>query len=289
MASSNSTRSSSRASQPRLRLNDMDKDGADIHVVSVNTSPPFYAATARVAGKIARAANEGIAEWVARHPDRFVGLGMVPFQAPKAAIRELEYAVDGLGLRGVNILTNINGREVGDPRFAPFWARAEALGAVVFLHPRGFTQTERLQKYFLSNTVGQPLEEALAMLSLIHEGVMERHPRLKILMAHGGGYLPFYAGRSDSTFAHYPAMRGAAKRKPSDYVGKFYLDTCVFDRQMIEFLVAKYGAGRILLGTDYPFRQWDAVGMIRGSRALSRDAKDKILWQNAAKLLRIKV
>lgn len=278
-----------RASKPRLRLNDMDKDGADIHVVSINGSQPFYAADVKSAGKVARAGNEGVAEWVARHPDRFVGLGMVPFQAPKAAIRELEYAMGTLGLRGINILTNINGRELGDPRFEPFWTRAEALGATVLLHPLGFTQTQRLQKFFLSNTVGQPLEETLAMLSLIHEGVMERHPRLKVLVSHGGGYLPFYAGRSDSTFQLYPAMRGEAKRKPSDYIRKFYLDTCVFDRAMIEFLVGKYGANRIVLGTDYPYREWDALGMIRGSRALSGDAKEKILWKNAARLLNIKV
>jgi aminocarboxymuconate-semialdehyde decarboxylase len=163
------------------------------------------------------------------------------------------------------------------------------LGAAVLIHPLGFTHPQRMKKFFLANTVGQPLEETLAMLSLIHEGVMERLPRLKVVMAHGGGYLPFYSGRSDSTYRLHPAMRGRAKRPPSEYVRRFYLDCCVFDRGMIEYLVGRVGAGQVLLGSDYTYRDWDALGMIRGSRKISAEAKERILWRNAARLLGIRV
>ncbi len=278
-----------RSAKLKPRLNDMDKAGADIHVVSSNTQPSFYAAKAGIALKIARAANEGIAEYVGATPDRFVGLGMVPLQNPKSAVKELDYAITKLGLRGVNILSNIQGRDLGEEKFWPFWQRAEQLGAAVLIHPLGFTHPQRMKKFFLANTVGQPLEETLAMLSLIYEGVMERLPKLKVVMAHGGGYLPFYSGRSDSTYHLRPDMRGGAKRLPSDYIRRFHLDCCVFDRGMIEYLVSRVGAGQVLLGSDYPYRDWDALGMIRGSRKLSAAAKERILWRNAARLLNIRV
>ncbi|MDA0240906.1 MAG: amidohydrolase family protein [Proteobacteria bacterium] len=274
---------------PKRRLRHMDKTGVDMQVVSVNGSPPFYWADAALGAKISRAANEGVAGYVAAKPDRFVGLGMVPLQSPARAIKELEYAMGPLGLKGVIGLSNVRGADLGDPKFWPFWAKAEELGAAVLIHPLGFTHPDRMKKFRIYNTVGQPLEETLAMLSLIHEGVMDKFPKVKIVVGHGGGYLPYYAGRSDSTYHHHPGMRGEAKRPPSEYLKQFYFDSCVFDRSMTEFLVGKAGAGHVMLGTDYPFRIWDGIGTVRGSRVLSKESKDKILWKNAAQLMNIRV
>lgn len=271
------------------RLRAMDKARIDMHVVSVNGSSPFYWSDVATGGSIARAANEGAAEYVAANPDRFVGLGMVPLQSPARAVKELEYAMTTLGLKGVNALSNVRGQDIGEKKFWPFWKKAEELGAAILIHPIGFTHPQRMMKFRLYNTVGQPLEETLCMLSMIHEGVMEKFPKLKIVMAHGGGYLPYYAGRSDSTYALHPDMRGNAKKIPSEYIKKFYFDTCVFDRPMTEFLVNKVGANQVVLGTDYPFRRWDGVGLIKGSRQLSQAAKEKILWRNTARLLGLRI
>lgn len=273
------------AIEPATRLKQMDEAGIDMQLISVNTAPPFYALSPEDGRKIARYTNERAAEYVASHPDRFVGLGIVPLQSAEAAIAELEYAMGTLGLKGADVLTNIGGRDLGEEQFWPFWKRAEELGAVIFLHPLGFTHPDRLMKFRLANTVGQPLEEALAMLSLIHEGVMEMFPRLKIVMAHGGGYLPFYYGRSDSTFYRDPHLRGAITKPPSTYIKKFYCDTCVFDLPMIEFLTSTVGESHVVLGTDFPFRNWGAVDMVMKSRTLSKSDKERILGKNAASIL----
>ena len=234
--------------------------------------------------KVAKLANEGIRDYTRHAPDRFVGLGMAPMQSARHAVQALEHAMS-LGLKGINILTNIGGHDLGEEQFWPVWKRAEELGAAVLLHPLGFTNQDRFMKFRLANTVGQPLEETLAMLSLIHEGVMARHPKLKIMMSHGGGYLPFYYGRSDSTFFRDPHLRGAIDQKPSTYIRQFYLDTCVFDLHMIEYLAETYEMDHVILGTDFPYRDWGAVPLIKSSKKLGNAQKAAILGKNAAKVL----
>ena len=269
---------------PVLRLKRMDEAGIDIQLVSMNTNPPYYSLSGEDGLRVAKLANEGIRDYTRHAPDRFVGLGMAPMQSAPHAVAALEHAMS-LGLKGINILTNIAGHDLGEEQFWPVWQRAEELGAAVLLHPLGFTNQDRFMKFRLANTVGQPLEETLAMLSLIHEGVMARHPKLKILMSHGGGYLPFYYGRSDSTFYRDPHLRGAIDRKPSDYIRQFYLDTCVFDLHMIEFLADTYDMDHVVLGTDFPYRDWGAVKMIKSSKKLGTEEKSRILGRNAAKVL----
>ena len=269
---------------PKLRLGKMDDAGIDIQLVSMNTNPPYYSLSGEDGLKVAKLANQGIADYTRHAPDRFVGLGMAPLQSAPHAVQALEHAIS-LGLKGINVLTNIGGHDLGEEQFWPFWKRAEELGAAVLLHPLGFTNQDRFMKFRLANTVGQPLEETCAMLSLIHEGVMARHPKLKILMSHGGGYLPFYYGRSDSTFFRDPHLRGRIDKKPSTYIRQFYLDTCVFDLHMIEFLADTYPMDHVVLGTDFPYRDWGAVDMIKSSKKLDHDAKARILGRNAAKVL----
>ena len=269
---------------PILRVKRMDEAGIDIQLVSMNTNPPYYSLSGEDGLRVAKLANEGIRDYTRHAPDRFVGLGMAPMQSARHAVQALEHAMS-LGLKGINILTNIGGHDLGEEQFWPVWKRAEELGAAVLLHPLGFTNQDRFMKFRLANTVGQPLEETLAMLSLIHEGVMARHPKLKIMMSHGGGYLPFYYGRSDSTFFRDPHLRGAIDQKPSTYIRQFYLDTCVFDLHMIEYLADTYEMDHVILGTDFPYRDWGAVPLIKSSKKLGNAEKAAILGKNAAKVL----
>lgn len=280
-----------KATDPLVRLGDMDRMGVDIQVLSVNLSHYCYWAEPARGLEMARLCNDRIAEMVDSAPDRFVGIATVPLQDVGRAVRELKRAVTKLGLRGVVISSNAEGRELGEPVFRRFWTAAVELDVPVYIHPAGFTQPERLKKHFLWNSLAQPLEEALAMSSLIYEGVLDDFPKLKICIAHGGGYLPYYAGRADKAFEVRPESRLHIDRKPSAYMRRFYYDTVVFNRDMLEFLVAKVGANRIVMGTDYPvyMAEADPVGFVMRSRRLSRETKEKILWRNAARMLKLRL
>ncbi len=277
--------------RPKIRLKDMDAMGIDIQVISSNLPNSAYWADGATGQAVARACNEGIAEFAAARPDRFVGIGAVPLQDIRRSVRELDHAVNRLGLRGVIIPSNIRNRDLGEERFRPFWAKAEALGAVVYIHPRGFSHDARLKKFFLWNSVGQPLEEALAMASLIHEGVMDAFPGLRIVIGHGGGYLPYYSGRGDKSFESRPEPRANITRRPSEYLRRFHYDSIVFDRPMLATLVRKAGAGKIMMGTDYPRGEVeeDPVGFVTRTRGISRQAKDRIMSLNAMRLFKIAV
>lgn len=274
---------------PKARLRDMDRMGVDIQLLSMNLPTPAYWVDGPKGMEAARLCNDGIAEFVAHDPDRFVGIAAVPLQDAKLAIKELDRAVNMLGLKGAWIASNIRNHDVGEKQFRPFWKKAAEMGVPVFIHPRGFTQPERLENYFLWNSIGQPLEEALAMSSLIYEGIMEDFPALKVAMCHGGGYLPYYPGRADRAFDSRPETRAHIKKRPSEYIKRFWYDSVVFDREMLANLVRKVGAGKVMLGTDYPRGEieTDPVGFINGSRKLTRDQKRQILGTNAARLLRI--
>ena len=272
---------------PHARLADMDAMGVDVQVVSMNLPTPCYWASARLGARIARACNDRMAAFVGMMPERFVGIGVVPLQDSEAAARELEH-LHALGLRGVQIPSNVRNRDLGEPGFRPFWAKAEALGVPVFVHPRGFTHDDRLHKFFLWNTVGQPLEEALAMASLIHEGILDAFPRLKVVISHGGGYLPFYSGRSDKAFESRPETRQYIGAKPSAYMPRFFYDSVIFDQDMLSRLVQKVGADRIMMGSDYPRGEieTDPVGFVSTAGLVPED-RERILGGNAMALFRI--
>ncbi len=276
---------------PKVRLKDMDAMGIDIQVLSMNLPTSAYWADGKTGQAVARACNEGIAEFVSAAADRFVGIGAVPLQDISRSVRELDHAVNSLGLKGVIIPSNIRTRDLGEDRFRPFWAKAEALGAVVYIHPRGFTHADRLEKFFLWNSIGQPLEEALAMASLIHEGIMDAFPRVKIVVGHGGGYLPYYSGRGDKSFESRPESRANITRAPSEYMRRFYYDSVIFDRDMLAYLVKKVGDRKIMMGTDYPRGEVeeDPVGFVGRTRGISKETKDRIMSRNAARLFNIPV
>jgi len=240
-----------RLTRVEARLADMDAAGVDVQIVSPSPSHYHYWAAPDLARTVSRLANEGAAAHCARAPDRLYGLGLVPLQHPDLAVEALDHAL-ALGLKGVEISSHAPGRELSDPELDPLWARAAASGAVVFLHPFGCTLDERLDRFYLSNIVGQPVENAVALSHLIFSGVLDRHPRLKILAAHGGGYLPTYLGRADHGRQVRPEARGCAE-PPSAYVRRIWFDSLVYEPGALRALLGAAGPARVVMGSDHPF------------------------------------
>jgi aminocarboxymuconate-semialdehyde decarboxylase len=278
----------SKLTDPKARLADMAAMGVDMQVVSMNLPTPCYWANARTGARIARACNDEMARFVAAMPDRYAGIGVVPLQDIDAANRELDRLVHDLGLRGVQIPSNVRNHDLGEAHFRPFWAKLESLGVPAIIHPRGFTHDDRLHKFFLWNSIGQPLEEALAMASLIHEGILDAYPRVKIVISHGGGYLPFYPGRSDKSYESRPEVNTRIGKKPSAYMRSFFYDSVIFDRDMLPALVKRVGADKVMMGSDYPRGEieTDPVGFV-SKAGLSAGDRDRILSLNAQALFGI--
>ncbi|NUR66351.1 MAG: amidohydrolase [Streptomyces sp.] len=274
-----------RLTDAAVRLAAMDAQGVDIQLVSPSPSHYHYWAGAELAATIGRLANTGTADHCAKAPERLYGLGLVPLQHPDLAVELLDHALE-LGLRGVEISSHAPGRELSDPAYAPFWSRAEQTGALVLLHPFGCTLDERLDQWYLSNTVGQPTENATALSHLIFSGVLDRHPGLRLIAAHGGGYLPTHIGRSDHAWRVRPDARGCA-REPSSYLRRLYFDSLVHDPAVLRALVAAAGADRVLLGSDFPFDMGtdDPLGALRAA-GLSDADFEAVRGKNAADLLR---
>ncbi|TKA03127.1 amidohydrolase [Actinacidiphila oryziradicis] len=233
------------------RLDDLDAMGVAAQVVGPMPMHHYWAGR-ELAGRLARTTNEAVAEHCAAAPDRLHGLGTVPLQHPRLAAAELSRAVTEYGLRGISVSTTVDGRELADPAHDPVWARAEELDALVFLHPWGCSLGERLATRYLGNTVGQPVETTVALSHLIFAGVLDRFPGLRLVVAHGGGYLPTYIGRSDHAWQVRPDARGCAL-PPSGYLRRLWFDALVYTPQALRHLVDAVGADRIVLGTDYPF------------------------------------
>ena len=273
---------------PIRRLEDMDRMGVDLQVLSVAPPQFYYWADPALGWKLARLQNDHLAELVAKHPDRFSGLATVPLQDVDAAVAELDFAVGELGLRGVEICTNVNGIDLDDLRFLPFFVRAAELGVVVLIHPHGFTQGDRLTDYYLTNVIGNPLESTIAVTRLIHGGVLEEVPDLRLCVAHGGGYLPFYSSRMDHAWRERPEGRHhIPDRPPSEYLRRIFVDCLVYDPAHLGFLVQQMGADRVVVGTDYPYDMghYDPVGLVEATPGLSDDDRTQILGGNAADLL----
>jgi aminocarboxymuconate-semialdehyde decarboxylase len=278
-----------KATDVDVRLADMDAMGIDVQAISVAPPQYYYWADVELGRKLSRMQNENLASMVQAHPDRFVGLATVPMQDVSSAIKELEYCVRELDFRGVEINTNIFGLDLDDPRYRPFFAKAEELDVVVMLHPNGFTDGERLQKYYMTNVIGNPLDTTVAINRIIHGGVLEEHPALKLVLVHGGGFLPFYSSRIDHSYEQRPEGRHHITRPPSTYLKQVFVDCLVFDSVHLEFLIQQMGIDHVVIGTDYPFDMghYDPLGQIDGVRGLGEEDKDLIRSATAHKLLKL--
>jgi len=269
------------------RLKDMDEMGIDLQLIMCPPGQCYYGVPIEVSVKAAQITNDGIAEYMARKADRFVALGTVPMADGKEAAKELERGMRTHGFKGVQILTNVAGKEISDPAHEPFWAKAEELGAVVLLHPNGFTEAHRFGKYYFTNVIGNPLDTTVALHYLIFDGVLERYPKLKIITVHGGGFLGGYSGRIDHAWGARSDARDDLPNPPTSYLKKIYFDTVVFTPHQLEALVNTFGVDHILMGTDYPFdmAEYDPIGHVNGVDALDAAAREKIIGGNAKKLL----
>jgi aminocarboxymuconate-semialdehyde decarboxylase len=279
-----------------LRVAAMDAQGIDIEALSINAF--WYGSPREIAAKICQLQNERLAELCAKHSDRFVAYASVALQYPDLAADQLEQGVKKYNLRGAAIGGSCAGKELSDPAFHPFWAKAEALGVPVFIHPQPSGATtdlkQRLQgNGYLENVIGNPLETTIALSHLIFDGSLDRFPRLKLIAAHGGGFLPSYAGRSDHGCLTRPdscpgGSYGPIKKKPTEYLKQLYYDTMVFTSEALRHLAAEVGASQLVIGTDSPY-PWTktAVDHVLSTPGLSDGDKTAILQGNAAKLLGI--
>ncbi|MFE1585858.1 amidohydrolase family protein [Streptomyces sp. NPDC058737] len=269
-----------------VRLAAMDAQGVDVQLVSPSPSHYHYWADEETAEKLYRLANEATAAHCSAAPERLRGLGLVPLQHPQQAVRALDHAL-AQGLLGVEVSSHAPGRELSDAAYEPLWSRAEETGALLFLHPFGCTLDERLDQWYLSNTVGQPTENAVALSHLIFSGVLDRHPGLKIIAAHGGGYLPTHIGRSDHAWSARSDAGAGCAHPPSSYLKRLYFDSLVHDPGVLRELVRVAGADRVLLGSDFPFDMGteDPVGALRAAGLPEADFH-AVRGGNAADLLR---
>lgn len=275
---------------PRLaglqqRLADMDRLGIDLQVLSPSPTQYFAWADPGLAGELVDAQNEALEQACAAHPTRFAALAAVSLQHPALAARQLEQAMSQRGLLGAEISSDPTGRGLDDPALTPFWEAAESLGAVLFLHPLGTSLGERLDRYYLSNLIGQPLETTIALSQLIFGGVLDRHSRLRICAAHGGGYLPHAIGRSDHGWGVRPEAQGC-RESPSAYLRNLWYDTVVYRPDALATLARVAGMSRIVAGTDYPFDmgEYELHGLLRET-GWDEAACAAVLGGNAVSLL----
>jgi predicted TIM-barrel fold metal-dependent hydrolase len=274
------------------RLKAMDAMAVEMEVLSIN--PFWYRKERDLAAAIVKVQNEKLAELCASRPDRFAAFASLALQHPDLAVEQLEYAIKKLGLRGAAVGASVAGEDFSDAKFHPVWAKAEELGAVLFIHPQSTPELARRFKGngWLANTIGNPLDTTIALQHLIFEGTLDRFPGLKILAAHGGGYLGSYAPRSDHACFVSPANCNPElklKKRPTEYLNQLHFDALVFTPEALRHLAAQVGASQIMLGSDHPF-PWEQhpVDHIMATNTLSDEEKAGILGGNAARLLGIK-
>jgi aminocarboxymuconate-semialdehyde decarboxylase len=268
------------------RFHDMARAKFERQLLSVLPQTVAYDEEPAVALALSQIQNEHIAALVKRHPDRFLGVGTVPLQSPDAAAAELRRCMTELGLRGIMIGSNVGGRNFDDPGLEPVWAAAAEVGALIFIHPTTPAAADRLKDYYLRNLVGNPLDTTIAAACLVFAGVLERHSDLKILLSHGGGFLPYQAARLIRGWGEREEPKQRLKVSPAASLGRFLYDTILHGRRPLEFLIGSAGADRVLLGSDYPYDmgQYDSVELI-ASLSIPDADKTKILGGNALALL----
>jgi len=270
---------------PARIIEDMDRMGITKMVLSSSTvlSPTSWAEPA-IENAFVRRLNDVIADWQTRSPGRIIGSFVLPLQDMQLALKELVRAVDDLGLRVVNLPSHVRGVYLGDPSFQPFWEAVQDRDIVAFMHPEGET-CAWFQQYGFWNSIGVSFEEAKFLGSMIFDGTLDRFPRLKIVVTHGGGYFPHNMGRLDRNAKNMPGNMKNISRLPSDYLRDLHYDTCLYDPTVLTALIKIVGFERLTLGSDYAVGDNDPVGFIKQCGDLSDAQKRMVLGGTAAALL----
>lgn len=273
------------------RINDLDRRGIDIQVLDINAFW-WYAADRDLATKIVDVHDKGLAAWVNAHHDRFVALTSPALQFPDLAAQQLEHAVKDLGMVGAAIAGHVDGQPLSDAKFDPFWAKAQELDVMVFMHPGGADNVIKEDglkgRGDLGNIVGNPLETTVFLSHLIYDGTFDRFPNLKICGAHAGGYMPSYLGRTEVACDVRANAGCLNKKKPSEYLRRqVFVDSMVFSPEAVRHLVAEMGPSQVVYGTDIPLVWPDTVDAILGAQMPDAD-KEAVLGGNLIKLLRLK-
>jgi aminocarboxymuconate-semialdehyde decarboxylase len=268
------------------RLRDMDATGVDVHVLSVTPQTYLYNQEPALAAVLAAIQNDQLAKHVAAHPDRFMGIATLPLQDPVRAADELKRAMSKLGLKGTMFASNILGKNLDDPSFEPLWATAEELDAFLFIHPNNVAGADRLKSYYLQNLIGNPLDTTIAAACLVFGGVLDRHPKLKICLAHGGGFTPYQAARWEHGWKVRPEPKKNVPTQPRNIAKRFLYDTILHSDQTLELMIGLVGSDHVLLGSDYPYdmAMLDCVAHVRSLKIADAD-KAAILGGHAETLL----
>jgi aminocarboxymuconate-semialdehyde decarboxylase len=275
---------------PQKKIRDMDEKGIGLNVLSSTPFGFFYEVDDDLAIELARFQNDQLSEWVKKYPDRFAAMATLPLQVPDQALKELERAIKTLGLRGVEIGSHVSNRELGDEAFWPIYKALEDLDVPIFIHPHHVAGLDRLQDFYLSNLIGNPLDTTIAAARLIFSGVLEKFPKLKVVLAHGGGQFPFIMGRIEHGYEVRPEAKERVHQPPRAFLKNFYFDTITHNPDALRYLIAFGGSDHVLLGSDYPYDMGDSdpvqtVSKLSGIKAGDRR---KIMRENAIALFGLK-
>jgi aminocarboxymuconate-semialdehyde decarboxylase len=268
------------------RLKDMDATGVDVHVLSATPQTYLYGLGDELSPLVAQIQNDQMAKHVAAHPDRFMAIGTIPLGQPAKAADELKRIITKLGFKGAMFASNYLGKNLDDPMFEPLWTTAAELGAFMFVHPNNVAGADRLKPYYLANLIGNPLDTTIAAASLIFGGVMDRHPKLKVMLAHGGGFTPYQAARWEHGWAVRGETKVNVKTQPKNIIGRFLYDTILHSDKTLEAMIGLVGIDKVMLGSDYPYDMgmMDCVKHVRGLKISDAD-KTAILQGNFEKFV----
>jgi aminocarboxymuconate-semialdehyde decarboxylase len=275
---------------PIKRIKLMDDEGIDMQVLSITPGNFCYDLPTDVAGALAAAQNDAIAEIVRGYPDRFIGSAAVPLQDVHKSVDELDRAVKDLSFTSVEIGSNVAGRNLDSMELWPFYEKAWKLGIPIIVHPTNNTASERTQRYYLGNVIGNPLETTLAAACIIFGGILDKFPGLKFCWVHGAGFLPYQIGRFDHAFDVRHEPKSNISKHPSEYLKLMYSDTITHSNHALSYLVNTMGSRNVLLGTDFPYDmgQYDIVSKINNMSSLTPEDKAFVMGENSSKLFKIK-